>query len=240
MIITRLAFLLLTLTTASSNSTAAPRAHELTPTYTFSQYLSHFSKSYDDPDEYARRSAIFYSNLSKILKHNEGRMNEMGKVVKGYVMGVNQFTDLEPEEIPMGYNKLQRVWRGEVEHESGLVTAMERRLDGTASYSVSLRMSIILCVCYFIDWAILFLVYLQKPVDFQMEEVADLPESVDWSDKVSAAPNQGGCGDCWAFAATACVESQLAIAENTTPVKLSETSVFECSPNPQHCGGKYY
>ena len=71
-----------------------------------------------------------------------------------------------------------------------------------------------------------------------MEEVADLPESVDWSDKINPAPTQGGCGDCWAFAATACVESQLAIATGEDPVKLSETNVFECSPNPQQCGGE--
>lgn len=70
-----------------------------------------------------------------------------------------------------------------------------------------------------------------------MEEVSDLPESVDWSSNVSPAPSQGGCGDCWAFAATACVESHLAIGEGSAVEKLSEMNMFECSPNPQQCGG---
>ena len=43
--------------------------------------------------------------------------------------------------------------------------------------------------------------------------------------------------DCWAFAATACVETALAIAEDGDVVKLSEENMFECSPDPQQCGG---
>jgi cathepsin L len=78
---------------------------------------------------------------------------------------------------------------------------------------------------------------LQQPPDFDMVEVSELPESVDWSSKMSKAPNQGGCGDCWAFAATACVETALAIAEDGDVVKLSEENMFECSPDPQQCGG---
>ena len=50
-------------------------------------------------------------------------------------MGVNRFTDQEVHEIPMGYNKAHKAYRGQVE-AGGIVTAMERRLDSTASYSV--------------------------------------------------------------------------------------------------------
>ena len=35
---------------------------------------------------------------------------------------------------------------------------------------------------------------LQQPPYFDMVEVSELPESVDWSSKMSKAPNQGGCG----------------------------------------------
>ena len=71
------------------------------------------------------------------MAHNEGRMDENGKVKKGYVMGVNRFTDMEVHEVPMGYNKKHKAYRGNVE-AGGVVTAMERRLDGTTSYSVGL------------------------------------------------------------------------------------------------------
>lgn len=134
MIFFGLGILLLSLT-ASSAATAAPRAHQLDETYTFSQYLTHFSKSYPNSEEYSHRSAIFYANLEKILNHNKGRINEFGKVVKGYVMGVNRFTDLEVHELPMGYNKAHRAWS---DKKGGQVKATERRLGGTQSYSVSM------------------------------------------------------------------------------------------------------
>ena len=134
MIFLRLSVLVAALTAASATSTP-PRAHQLNEAYTFSEYLSHFSKSYSNPEEYARRSQIFYSNLRKILAHNEGRMDAAGKVKEGYVMGVNRFTDQAAHEIPMGYNKAHKAYRGQVE-AGGIVTAMERRLDSTASYSV--------------------------------------------------------------------------------------------------------
>ena len=75
-----------------------------------------------------------------------------------------------------------------------------------------------------------------------MEEVSALPDSVDWSaeGKVSNAPNQGGCGSCWSFAATAAIESHLAIATGEKPFELSEQDMLQCSPNPDHCGGKFY
>lgn len=98
------------------------------------------------------------------------------------------------------------------------------------------------CIKISFDHAVLKLLYLrhclQRPPEFEMDEVSDLPQSVDWSDKISPAPFQGDCGDCWAFVATACVESQLAISTGEDPVKLSETSLFNCAPNPQQCGGK--
>jgi hypothetical protein len=240
MIVFSFGILLLSLT-ATSAGRIAPRAHQLDETYTFSQYLAHFSKSYPDPKEYARRSAIFYSNLEKILKHNEGRINEFGKVVKGYVMGVNRFTDLEVHELPMGYNKAHRAW---INREGGVWKATARRLGGKQVYSVSLLavllllVSIILMVLFCIFIVLYSPRYLEEPPEFEMEEVSDLPDSVNWSDKINPAPNQGDCGACWAFAATACIESQLAIATGEDPVKLSETNMLECAPNPQHCGGE--
>eukprot|EP01082_Thalassiosira_pseudonana_P002790 g3613.t1 g3613 contig12:2420756-2422205(-) len=199
---------------ASSTTTSPPRAHELDANYTFEQYLAHFDKSYSNPDESIRRSRIFNNNLQIILNHNKGRdMDSSGRVKKGFVMGVNQFTDVERSELPMGYNKsLHPAWRSQTEGVA--VSATERWLGGTASYS--------------------------QPPSFKMDDVDDLPKSVDWSNEgvVNEAPDQGGCGSCWAFAATAAVESHLAIATGEDPIVLSEMNLLECSPNPDHCGGK--
>jgi len=192
-----------------------PRAHQLDATYTFDEYLSHFDKSYDDPDEYDRRSSKFAENLDMILSHNEGRMTENGDVLKGYVMGVNKFTDAYgAEELPLGYNKaLHPAWSP----AGGAVLRTERLLGAggmnTEAYS--------------------------KSPEFDMDEVDTLPISVDWAEKgkVNQAPSQGGCGSCWTFAATAIIESHLSIATGEDPPDLSEQTMLLCTPNPQQCGG---
>ena len=120
-------------------SVLPPRAHELDDSYTFEQYTTHFGKYYDDPDEFDRRSRIFYKNLKKIITHNEGRMAEDGEIIEGvggYVMGVNMFTDVERHELPLGYNKMiHPAWRGQF--EDGAASKIERMLGGATSYLVS-------------------------------------------------------------------------------------------------------
>eukprot|EP00584_Thalassiosira_punctigera_P026593 CAMPEP_0172578568 /NCGR_PEP_ID=MMETSP1067-20121228/138803_1 /TAXON_ID=265564 ORGANISM="Thalassiosira punctigera, Strain Tpunct2005C2" /NCGR_SAMPLE_ID=MMETSP1067 /ASSEMBLY_ACC=CAM_ASM_000444 /LENGTH=421 /DNA_ID=CAMNT_0013371265 /DNA_START=46 /DNA_END=1311 /DNA_ORIENTATION=- len=201
---------------ASNSGGSAPKAHQLDESYTFEQYLSHFEKFYDDPEEYNRRSYIFAKNMDKILRHNEGRMNEDGVVLEGYVMGVNMFTDVESHELPMGYNKAHHpAWKSQL---SGAIARTERSLGATDTVTASYS----------------------KPPDFDMDEVERLPVSVDWvaEGKVNPIiPHQGGCGSCWTFAATATVESHLAIATGEEPMSLSEQNMMQCTPDPNHCGG---
>lgn len=74
-----------------------------------------------------------------------------------------------------------------------------------------------------------------------MDEVASLPEEMDWTKegKVNPTiPHQGGCGSCWSFAATGVIESHLSIATGEEPFTLSEQNVLQCSPNPDQCGGE--
>lgn len=202
------------------SSSSPPEPHQLDATYNFEQYLIHLEKTYTDRDEYDRRSRIFAKNLGKILAHNEAKqIGEDGRLMgEGYIMGVNMFTDVESHELPMGYNKLLHpAWRDQL--SAGAVSKTERKLGATDTDTDTEAYS--------------------KPIGFEMEDVSALPDSVDWSaeGKVSKAPNQGGCGSCWSFAATAAIESHLAIATGEKPFGLSEQNMLQCSPNPDHCGG---
>ena len=49
---------------------------------------------------------------------------------------------------------------------------------------------------------------------------SQLPESVDWRDKGAISPvkDQQACGSCWAFAATAMIESYAQINTNELPI----------------------
>jgi cathepsin L len=67
----------------------------------------------------------------------------------------------------------------------------------------------------------------------------DLPDSIDWRSKggvTTPVKNQGGCGSCWAFAATAALESHIALKTNKL-FSLSVQELVSCAPNPKKCGG---
>jgi len=77
------------------------------------------------------------------------------------------------------------------------------------------------------------------PKDFRLKHLSELPASVDWRNEanvVSAVKDQGYCGSCWAFAATAVLESHVALATGLL-YDLSPQQIAMCSPNPDHCGG---
>mmetsp|Transcript_86741 Transcript_86741/g.137630 ORF Transcript_86741/g.137630 Transcript_86741/m.137630 type:complete len:423 (-) Transcript_86741:102-1370(-) len=75
--------------------------------------------------------------------------------------------------------------------------------------------------------------------EFRVESASKIPIAFDWRDQddvVSPVKNQGHCGSCWAFAATATVESAVAIAEGSLTV-LAPQPMVSCAQNPRHCGG---
>lgn len=64
------------------------------------------------------------------------------------------------------------------------------------------------------------------------------PPSFDWRTQggVTCVKNQGGCGSCWAFCATAAMESQVLIHSGIEE-DLSEQAVLSCNPEGDGCGG---
>ena len=77
------------------------------------------------------------------------------------------------------------------------------------------------------------------PLKTLKTNVNEIPDSFSWTDKsniVGVAKDQGMCGSCWANAATAVLESHVAINSG----KLYDLSVQQftsCAPNPNQCGG---
>jgi|WetSurSiteA1Bulk_404760.scaffolds.fasta_scaffold00671_13 C1A family cysteine protease len=76
------------------------------------------------------------------------------------------------------------------------------------------------------------------------EQVAVVPAGLDWrnngGDFVTPVRNQGSCGSCWAFAATAAAESAWLIAQNWSAMdlNLAEQILVSCS-GAGDCGGGY-
>lgn len=69
-------------------------------------------------------------------------------------------------------------------------------------------------------------------------EGMSLPPSFDWraQDGVTPIKNQGNCGSCWAFCATAAFESQILIYSGLEE-DLSEQAVVSCNLEGDDCGG---
>lgn len=68
----------------------------------------------------------------------------------------------------------------------------------------------------------------------------DIPDAIDWRQRspavCSPVKSQGGCGSCWAFAASTVIESHVAINSGVL-LSLSPQEMTSCAPNPDGCGG---
>lgn len=66
-------------------------------------------------------------------------------------------------------------------------------------------------------------------------------EAIDWREKgaVNQIVSQGSCGSCWAFAATASIESAYAI-KNAKLLRLSEQQMVDCDEKSYGCQGGWY
>jgi len=67
---------------------------------------------------------------------------------------------------------------------------------------------------------------------------ASLPAAVNWalSNATTPVKNQGGCGSCWAFAATSSIESDIFIETGHLPI-LAPQLYVDCVSNSDECGG---
>jgi len=78
-----------------------------------------------------------------------------------------------------------------------------------------------------------------KPAPVHPDQLKDFPTTIDWRsipNVVTPVKDQGRCGSCWSFSATASIESMWALATGKL-VELSEQNILDCTPNPHHCGG---
>jgi cathepsin L len=190
--------------------------------YSFEQFLSDFSRYYDNRDEYLERERIFYENLRKIVAHNRNQEVERSRNVSygHYWMGVSQWADRAADELFRGYDKHQSEF---VRSVSSDIASAHRQLRWSSAKDLS---SDVVSQSF------------AEKVGLTIDSVDDLPKFVDWRMKGVTTPVklQGMCGSCWAFASTAVLESHIAIQTGFL-FELSTQQIVSCTKNPFHCGG---
>jgi len=76
--------------------------------------------------------------------------------------------------------------------------------------------------------------------NFLGKKQAPVPSNKSWTHLKSTSPDsimtQGGCGSCWAIAATTTLQAHAQIHTNSQRT-FSPQQIVSCVPNPQHCGG---
>mmetsp|Transcript_13501 Transcript_13501/g.31573 ORF Transcript_13501/g.31573 Transcript_13501/m.31573 type:complete len:272 (+) Transcript_13501:126-941(+) len=156
--------------------------------FMFDMYMKEFNKTYESEDEYNDRRGIFHNSLAMVRNHNYATLSD-GTQKHNWVMRYNQFSDMLPSEVPKGLDKqFLRAWRA------------QEALEGSGGTSSSSSSSSLLLFSSLSD----------------RRNLRDLPASVDWRKRsppvTTRVKNQGFCGSCWAVAATAALESHLAIS----------------------------
>ncbi|CAI2373481.1 unnamed protein product [Moneuplotes crassus] len=70
-------------------------------------------------------------------------------------------------------------------------------------------------------------------------ETSDSLSKIDWRSKMKSIQDQGSCGSCWAFSATAAFEGRYQVKKGSIS-KLSEQEALDCSSSSYGCNGGWY
>jgi len=76
-----------------------------------------------------------------------------------------------------------------------------------------------------------------EPILSSADNYVQVHESRDFSKKISGIKNQGSCGSCWTFAATAALEGEIYFKTGKKGVSLSEQEYMECATTGNGCNG---
>jgi KDEL-tailed cysteine endopeptidase len=165
-----------------------------------------FEKNYNlNTEEGLRRYTIFKSNMKVIEKTNAQNLE--------YKFGVNQFTDLTPEEFKMKY-----LMKPEKKSKMVAETVRNLRDEGLSEDFFDLN------------------------ADKDDEDVNDSQAytPVDWRPQFLPPRNQGECGSCWSFASTAAIEAAYFKKTNVKEY-LSTQQLVDCDINNNGCdGGNFF
>ena len=80
-----------------------------------------------------------------------------------------------------------------------------------------------------------------KPENAEYHQGRSKPmKNIDWRKDMEPIQDQGACGSCWAFSATASFETRYKLSQKEKLTKLSEQEVLDCTSDQYGCNGGWY
>jgi C1A family cysteine protease len=185
-----------------------------------------FEKDYELTSETAiQRFRIFKENLKKIREVNSMNL--------GYTYGINQFSDLTPEEFKERHLINPEVMRNQM-------STFTNEIENTPSEGMSHAIED--------GFEHKHLHASDDGFDQETPSTSNVNSSttgaraaVDWKPYFNVVRHQGNCGSCWAFATNGAIEANYAL---TFPAKarinLSPQQLVDCDKVNFGCGGGWY
>jgi len=189
----------------------------------FEEWMKKFNKNYATVEEKKRRQKIFSDNDRFIEWHNSAQGFT-------YTVAHNNFSDMTSEEFSAHFG-LDKPLPDRGDDEEDPVEMYNRLVKEEAGESLA-KVQRKLRGANFIDEAA-----------EQLKDDGDLPESVDWTEDgaVTSVKDQGACGSCWAFAATASMESSKIIYGDGIESDTAEQELVDCDTKKDDgCNGGWY
>jgi C1A family cysteine protease len=187
-----------------------------------------FEKPYDLNSEIAiAKYRVFKKNLSYIKEHNSKGLS--------WTLEVNTFADMSDEEVNsyMGLGKIPTTEEKNVK-SFDLFDELVDKEENSQKRKLSE-------VSFFDQFA-------DKedsdgpvpPSNKKVNQNDSFPD-IDYTDYLTPARNQGGCGSCWAFSTAAAIESNYNFLRNKKLVKqegyISPQAIIDCNPLKAGCNG---
>eukprot|EP00929_Paragymnodinium_shiwhaense_P118395 TRINITY_DN90316_c0_g1_i1.p1 TRINITY_DN90316_c0_g1~~TRINITY_DN90316_c0_g1_i1.p1 ORF type:complete len:457 (+),score=114.97 TRINITY_DN90316_c0_g1_i1:79-1449(+) len=191
--------------------------------YSFQKFKRKYGRRYKEgSDEHVMREAIFLQRLEEMKAHNADN--------KMWTKGVNKLTDWTEDELKSlrGHKPAPRV---KSQAQSLMQTGPESSMCASLNQSCATTAGDGTCcdglVCGFAGTCTKVVIAEKGNWNW-----ADIPTGREVLD-------QGGCGSCWAVAATAAVQLLAVIAsDHKFQHVLSPQNILDCTQNPKECGGQ--
>ncbi len=201
----------------------------------FNDFIFKFNRNYTSAEEYQRRYRIFVDNLKQAA--------DLQVINPHATFGVTLFSDLTDDEYYTfatgnDRSKAPRMSAAEIVKRKQPLhpKSSPAYVDGLAKHHTKDKLK----------WAALHAKNISNGKrgfipELPVRELPEAPSSWDWRarGKVTSIKQQGICGSCWSFSATANIESVFAIAGGGL-ISLSEEEYVACVPGCAGCGGGSY